>query len=93
MPSRLAKVKVLDRGDYTTVDGSAEQKLATPEVMQPKIDEVVAKYKGGRCFVRASGTENVVRVYCEAQESLDVDDMMYKVIGLIQLITPDKFAP
>lgn len=42
-----------------------------PEGLQAKIDAEVAKYKGGRSFVRASGTEDAVRVYAEAETVAD----------------------
>ena len=83
LPNKLAKVSVQDRNVYTTVQGTAERKLASPEGMQDTIDGMVAKYKLGRCFVRASGTEDAVRVYGEASEAFDVDDMVSKVCDAI----------
>ena len=83
LPNRLGKVKVPDRNQYTTVPGTAEQKLASPKGLQEKIDAEVAKYRDGRCFVRASGTEDAVRVYCEAAESLEVENMVQAVSQLV----------
>lgn len=37
-----------------------------PEGLQAAIDSAVAPYPEGRSFVRPSGTEDVVRVYAEA---------------------------
>ena len=84
LPNRLGKVKVPDRNLYTTVPGTAEQKLATPAGLQEKIDAEVAKYRDGRCFVRASGTEDAVRVYCEAAEVLEVENCMGNVKMLLE---------
>ena len=84
LPNRLGKVKVPDRNKYTTVPGTAEQKLATPAGLQEKIDAEVAKYRDGRCFVRASGTEDAVRVYCEASETMEVGNMMVAVSQLVE---------
>ena len=65
LPNRLVKVKVGDRNAFVTED--AERRLVRPLGLQAKIDEHVRK-TGGRSFVRPSGTEDVVRVYAEAQE-------------------------
>ncbi|KAI7184194.1 hypothetical protein KC324_g7769, partial [Hortaea werneckii] len=83
LPNKLAKVLVRDRSEYRTVVGTAERKLESPEGLQARIEEVVRKYKDGRCFVRASGTEDAVRVYGEAAEVYDVEDMVGKVVELI----------
>ncbi|KAK4620127.1 Phosphoacetylglucosamine mutase [Fulvia fulva] len=85
MPNKLAKQKVHYRGDYVTVPGTAEQKLKYPQGLQRDIDAEVAKYKNGRCFVRASGTEEAVRIYGEAAEAYDVDHMVQTVADLIFL--------
>ena len=83
MPNKLAKQVVKDRSLFKTVPGTAEQKLAEPAGLQEKIDAEVAKYKNGRCFVRASGTEDAVRIYGEASEAYDVDHMVQSVAGLV----------
>ncbi|GIZ37352.1 hypothetical protein CKM354_000080200 [Cercospora kikuchii] len=83
MPNKLAKQIVKDRSLFKTVPGTAEQKLAEPAGLQEKIDAEVAKYKNGRCFVRASGTEDAVRIYGEASEAYDVDHMVQSVAGLV----------
>ena len=84
MPNRLVKVLVQDKSDYRTVPDTAERKLEAPTGMQDKIDALVEKYRDGRCFVRASGTEDAVRVYGEAGAAYDVDDMLQKVEALIK---------
>ena len=43
-----------------------ETRVEAPELLQVRLDEAMAKYQLGRCFVRPSGTEDVVRVYAEA---------------------------
>lgn len=58
------KVTVADRKVVTVTD--AERQCVTPAGLQAEIDRVVANYPLGRSFVRASGTEDVVRVYAEA---------------------------
>jgi phosphoacetylglucosamine mutase len=64
LPNRLVKVIVQDRYSFSTSD--AERKVEKPEGLQAAVDAVVAKYAGGRSFVRPSGTEDCVRVYAEA---------------------------
>ncbi|EME41151.1 hypothetical protein DOTSEDRAFT_73550 [Dothistroma septosporum NZE10] len=85
MPNKLAKQIVKRRSDYVTVPGTAEQKLKSPGGLQEQIDAEVAKYKNGRCFVRASGTEDAVRIYGEASEAYDVDHMVQTVADLIYI--------
>jgi len=83
LPNKLGKQVVANRAAFTTVPGTAEQKLANPPYLQQAIDAEVAKYASGRCFVRASGTEDAVRIYGEAAEAYDVDHMMQAVGSLI----------
>jgi phosphoacetylglucosamine mutase len=64
LPNLQLKVCVQDRNVITTAN--AERVCVTPEGLQAEIDKLVAKYSKGRSFVRASGTEDVVRVYAEA---------------------------
>ncbi|CAA6673765.1 unnamed protein product [Spirodela intermedia] len=71
LPSRQLKVKVADRSVVTTAN--AETQVVNPPGLQEAIDAETAKYPNGRCFIRPSGTEDVVRVYAEAatQEAAD----------------------
>lgn len=85
MPNKLIKVLVADKNHYKTVPGTAERRLEQPAGMQEKIDGIVEKYRQGRCFVRASGTEDAVRVYGEAAEAYDVDDMLRNVEQMISM--------
>uniref|UniRef100_A0A8R1HMA3 PGM_PMM_IV domain-containing protein n=1 Tax=Caenorhabditis japonica TaxID=281687 RepID=A0A8R1HMA3_CAEJA len=64
VPNVQIKVPVGDRSIFKT--RNAEQTLVKPDGVQKLIDEQVAKYKSSRAFVRPSGTENIVRVYAEA---------------------------
>nr|OQO19568.1 hypothetical protein B0A51_11674 [Rachicladosporium sp. CCFEE 5018] len=84
LPNRLLRVEVADKNSFTTVPDTAERKLQTPEGMQGKLDELVAKYTSGRCFVRASGTENAVRVYGEAASKHEVDNLLQSVEVMIE---------
>ncbi|XP_062542981.1 phosphoacetylglucosamine mutase [Armigeres subalbatus] len=86
LPNVLMKIKVEDRNVITTTD--AERICVTPVGVQDDINGIVAKYKKGRSFVRPSGTEDVVRVYAEAdtkdntlQLALEVANVVYDKAG------------
>lgn len=82
LPNRLVRVEVKDRYIFKAVD--AERKLESPPGVQGQIDDVVGKYKFGRAFARASGTEDAVRVYAEAATRHEADDLANKVSGIVK---------
>lgn len=82
LPNRLAKVIVPDRYVFKTTN--AERQLTSPAGLQAKIDEVVKKYHNGRSFVRASGTEDAVRVYAEAATRGEADELSQEVSELVK---------
>ncbi|KNC97944.1 phosphoacetylglucosamine mutase PCM1 [Spizellomyces punctatus DAOM BR117] len=81
LPSRLEKVKVQNRLNFEAI--KADTELAKPEGLQQKINQQVAKFKHGRSFVRPSGTEDVVRVYAEADTQENADLLANIVCGLV----------
>ena len=81
LPNRLAKVKVTDRTIFETTD--AERRLVSPHGLQGSVDSLVAKYSKGRSFVRPSGTEDVVRVYAEAETRQMADLLAHEVSCLV----------
>lgn len=80
LPNRLVRVEVGDRNLFKTTD--AERKLVEPQGLQEQIDALVKKFKDGRSFARASGTEDAVRVYAEAATRSEADDLAGKVAGI-----------
>jgi len=84
LPNRLARVEVADRNLFKTVEGTAERKLAEPRGAQAEIDKIVAKYNNGRSFVRASGTEDAVRVYAEASTRAEAEDLCAAVTEVVR---------
>ncbi|KAI5795436.1 N-acetylglucosamine-phosphate mutase-like protein [Peziza echinospora] len=82
LPNRLVRVEVNDRTVFKTTD--AERRLISPPGVQDHIDAIVGKYKLGRAFARASGTENAVRVYAESQTRGETDDLALKVKELVK---------
>lgn len=81
LPNRLVKVVVADRTLFKTTN--AERQLVSPAGLQNKIDAIVAKYANGRSFVRASGTEDAVRVYAEAATRAETDELAFKIAQLV----------
>ncbi|XP_034622013.1 phosphoacetylglucosamine mutase isoform X4 [Trachemys scripta elegans] len=77
LPNRQLKVKIADRRVIDTTD--AERRAVTPPGLQEKIDELVKKYSVSRAFVRPSGTEDVVRVYSEAETQENADSLAHEV--------------
>lgn len=82
LPNRLVRIEVRDRTKFKAYD--AERKLAEPAGLQERINELVAKYKQGRSFARASGTEDAVRVYAEAATKSEVEDLASKMTLLVK---------
>lgn len=77
LPCRQLKVTVKDRNVVTTAD--AERICTSPEGLQERINSLIANYKNGRAFVRPSGTEDVVRVYSEADTQKNADKLAFDV--------------
>jgi len=82
LPNKLMKASVKDRTLITTTD--AERQVVTPEGLQNKINQAVAKYNKGRSFVRPSGTEDVVRVYSEAATKEDAEALASDVVEIVK---------
>ena len=82
LPNYLKRVEVPNRGAFKAVD--AERRLVQPKGMQEEIDRLVGMYVKGRSFVRASGTEDAVRVYAEAQSKVEAGKLAGQVEGLVR---------
>lgn len=81
LPNRLVRVFVEDRTAFETAD--AERRVVKPEGLQARVDEEVRKVAKGRSFLRASGTEDCVRVYAEAGTREEADRLAQVVAGLV----------
>jgi len=78
LPSRMEKVKVKDRNAVKTTD--AERRCTAPAGLQDRVDALVrATGANARSFVRPSGTEDVVRVYAEANTQELADKLAHDV--------------
>uniref|UniRef100_A0A4W5P7E6 Phosphoacetylglucosamine mutase n=1 Tax=Hucho hucho TaxID=62062 RepID=A0A4W5P7E6_9TELE len=69
--------QVADRRVIDTTD--AERRTVSPAGLQEAIDSRVKKYRQARSFVRPSGTEDVVRVYAEADTQESADALAHEV--------------
>ena len=82
LPNRLVRVEVADRNIFKTTN--AERTLVEPQGTQARLDILVSKFKDGRSFARASGTEDAIRVYAEAATRSEADDLASKVAALVK---------
>ncbi|AET38532.1 phosphoacetylglucosamine mutase PCM1 Ecym_3014 [Eremothecium cymbalariae DBVPG len=81
LPNTLMKVVVPDRSLFKTTN--AERQLVSPKGLQAQIDKVIKSYDNARSFVRASGTEDAVRIYAEAATKEQADDLSIKISQLV----------
>ncbi|CAM9372982.1 unnamed protein product [Discosporangium mesarthrocarpum] len=84
LPSRQAKTAVADRSMIScTVD---ETEALRPQGLQAALEKAMANVEQGRCawcFVRPSGTEDVVRVYAEAATQEGADELCLKAVQAV----------
>ncbi|MFQ6621185.1 hypothetical protein Gotur_001705 [Gossypium turneri] len=74
-------VKVVDRTAVATTN--AETVAIRPPGIQEAIDAETVKYPKGRCFIRPSGTEDVIRVYAEASTQEAADSLASSVAKIV----------
>ncbi|XP_054719476.1 uncharacterized protein LOC129229236 [Uloborus diversus] len=86
-PNKQMKVKVPDRQAIVTTN--AERTCVKPAGLQASIDSAVGQYSKARAFVRPSGTEDIVRVYAEAETQEDAIALAEKVCSLVKKFTSD----
>jgi len=89
MPSRQLKVAVSDRSIIKT--NHNETRVIYPIELQSKLDLLINEFmssnnqnKQPRCFVRPSGTEDVVRVYAEALSKHDCNSLAEKAAQIVR---------
>lgn len=84
LPSKQLKVPVSDRSKITTTD--ADRIVVTPNGLQDEINAAVRLLgPKSRCFVRPSGTENIVRVYAEAETIEKASSLAQSVAASVQV--------
>ena len=78
LPSLNTKISVKDKSIFKCNDN--ETKLIQPENLQMIIDQLVSKFNQARAFIRPSGTEDVVRIYTEAENIDDAKLITQKLV-------------
>ncbi|KAJ3388595.1 Phosphoglucomutase-3 [Lobulomyces angularis] len=83
LPNLQVKVKVTDKNIFKAI--KADTELAEPAEVQKFINNQVKNYSRARCFVRPSGTEDVVRIYSEALTQPENEKLSKAVCEYIRL--------
>ena len=72
LPSKQTKIPVAMKDHITCADD--EMTIVSPPALQAALDEAMQRQGPmSRCFIRPSGTENVVRIYAEAATRSEAD--------------------
>jgi phosphoacetylglucosamine mutase len=82
LPSKQVKVAVRNKSLISCTED--ETRTLSPEGLQGALDAAMAAAPLGRCFVRPSGTEDVVRVYAEAETQAHADALAAAAIDAIE---------
>ena len=78
----MFKAVVSDRTKFTVIKD--ESRLTNPLALQQFIDEACKRYDDGRAFVRPSGTEDILRLYAEATDIIDIPKLSKEILDEIQ---------
>jgi phosphoacetylglucosamine mutase len=70
-----------DKSLFTTTDFG--RKLLQPMGLQDKLDNVISNYPHSNCFVRPSGTEDLLRLYVECQNEQHIDKLVNDTVDVI----------
>ena len=81
-PNKMYKAVVADRTKFRTVWD--ETKLVEPQMLQDFIELFTKDFKNGRAFVRPSGTEDILRLYVEANTPQDVEKLAHMILEEIE---------
>jgi len=81
-PSKLGKCPILDKGIFKS--SSNELELIEPLYLQSYINHLYVDHVIVRAFVRASGTENVVRIYVESHDQDTSNSVYCKIAQFIE---------
>ncbi len=71
------------------VTNDTETRCVAPAELQVGLDQAMAEMNdpSARCFVRPSGTENVVRIYAEAGSLVGAQLLAQRALEVIQKVT------
>lgn len=88
LPCQQSKLKVKDKNVFKCSED--ESFLISPEKLQMDLNDCMKKIKSGRCFIRPSGTEDVVRIYSEASDIAGVEELTLFASKAILEISENK---
>ena len=71
LPSKQQKVSLPDKSLIACSED--ETTVLCPRELQEDLQRAMQSVSNGRCFVRPSGTEDVVRIYAEAATQVEAD--------------------
>jgi phosphoacetylglucosamine mutase len=74
-----------DKSLFQTTDFG--RKLTQPVGLQAKIDDIINNYSNSNCFVRPSGTEDLLRMYVECKNETLIDNLVVDTIHVISTYT------
>lgn len=81
LPSKQLKVPVTNK---SIVSCSEDETFVTsPPALQEELNRLMGETPLGRCFVRPSGTEDVMRVYAEGSTQEDADRLALRAVEAI----------
>lgn len=81
-PSKLYKIKVANKDNFKTIED--ESRLTDPADVQADLDALVASVNSGKAFLRPSGTEDILRLYCEASTLDEMNDLAKRILALFE---------
>lgn len=80
--NRSLKIPVKDRSRLkTTYD---ETTVTEPSELAAEISTALCSFAQGRCVVRASGTEPVIRIYAEGSSQQDADSLADRLADILK---------
>jgi phosphoacetylglucosamine mutase len=81
LPSKQLKVPVTNKSIVSCSED--ETSVTSPPALQDELNRLMGETPLGRCFVRPSGTEDVMRVYAEGSTQEDADRLALKAVEAI----------
>ena len=81
LPSKQLKVPVTNKSIVHCSED--ETSVTSPPALQEELNRLMGEIPLGRCFVRPSGTEDVMRVYAEGSTQEDADRLAMRAVEAI----------
>jgi phosphoacetylglucosamine mutase len=82
LPSKQVKVPIPNKN--LIICSEDETMVVSPTIIQEELNVCMQRIPQGRAFIRPSGTEDVVRVYAEAETPALADQLAREAIHIIR---------